>query len=301
MPYQQEQKPPFMFGPWAKGLTNSVDEYFVPPDGLVTANNVDIDRAGRIEARKKWDLLDSAHYKSLFEHNGQTYGVRGSDVGVIEQDNFTSITTVAGPVDWTVLDGKLVYTDFSVNKLVNGFTVEDLPTGYYDGDEQERYQFQSLPAGSAIRAWNGVLVVARGRVLYFSEPLWYGVYSAVRGFYRFGEPIRWFEAISYKNTGGLFVGLTSSVVFLEGTDNTSFKRFTVGLHSAPGVSGILDPRHSGEGTPVALWLSDVGVAVGKPDGSVSYPQADRLKDIPLTPGKMSVQDDRVFITTTAEF
>lgn len=286
----------FKFGPWAAGLVNSVDQYFIPPEALLRADNILIDQRGRAEARKKWDLLDSANYKSLYEFGGLYYGVRNNELGVVAQDSFTAITSVAGPVHWTVLDGKLVYTDFSVNKIVNGFSIEALPTGYYDGDEESRYQFEALPAGSFIAAWNGRLLVVRGRNLYWSEPIHYGVYSATRGYYRCGEAIQWAAPLST----GVYLGLKTTVIFLAGSDPNTFTRRTVGTVSAPGAAAVFDSKYSGNSGELALWFTDVGVALGKPDGTVVYPQAERLKNLPLQPGSLVVQNDRVFVLTTAE-
>ena len=297
MPVVAKQPEPIIFGPWGKGLVNCVDQRFVPRDGLWAADNIDIDKLGLVTTRKKWDLLDSAHYKSLVEHNGTTYGVRNNEVGIIDQDAFTSIASVSGPVDWTVLDGDLVYTDFSVNKIIRGASLVSLPTGYYENEEQDEYQFDILPAGSFIFAWQGRLLVARGRVLYWSDPLHYGVYSATRNRYNFGEYILWVAPLD----SGVYVGLENSVVFLSGADPNQFKRSTVAGKSAPGVAAILDTKHSGKGVDVAIWLSEIGFAIGTPNGVVEYPQAERLSNIPLLPGKLCIEGDRVYAFATAEY
>lgn len=294
---RQPKDDPLVFGPWTRGLINNTNEHFIPRDALLRADNVLIDQLGWIETRPTYDLLDAAHYKSLVAFNGLVYGVRENEVGIVGPDAFTSIAAVSGPVDWTVLDGELVFTDFAVNKKVLGDSLEDLPTGYFDGDEQQQYQLAPLPAGSSIWAWNGRLLVTRGRVLYWSEPLHYGVYSQTRGRYQFGEPIVWIAPLA----SGVYVGLRNYVVFLAGSDPNTFQRRTVGGRSAPGASAVLDKRFSGSGDEVAVWFTDVGFAVGKAGGAVEFPQADRLKGLPLLPGKLVIDKDRVFYFAMAEF
>jgi hypothetical protein len=289
--------PDLVLGPWVAGLVNSVDEWSIPKDGLLTADNVDIDRSGRVESRHKWDLLDSANYTSIYELNGITYAVRNSFVGIVGASTFTALASVAGPIAWTSLSGKPVYTDFETVRIIEGEIVSALPSGYYQGEEEDQYQLQLLPGGSEIHYWQGRLLIVRGNSLIWSEPLRYGVYSEARNKYPLGERITWIAPIE----SGIFVGLRKKVVFLRGTNPEEFNRRTVSGPSAPGVAAVYDTRHRGEGAgEVALWLSDVGIAIGQPSGTVVYPQAKRLNNIPLLPGKMFIEGDRVFVLTTQE-
>lgn len=286
-----------VFGPWTAGLVNSVDAHSVPNDGLTIAENVEIDRDGVATTRTKWNLLDSANYSSLFKHNGVTYAVRNGELGFISDTSFEAITNVNGPVCWTILDDKPVYSDRIDIKMLEEQAVIDLPSGYYEGDEEEEYVYQTLPGGSEIHHWRGRLLVVRGNSLLWSEPLRYSVYSALRNYIKFPERIFWVVPLD----SGIYVGLRNSVVFLVGPVPEKFVIREVGKKSAFGVSSKLDRRFTGDaGQDFALWFTDVGIAVGDQSGKVTYPQADRLKDLPLLPGKMVVEDDRVYIFTTME-
>lgn len=290
----------FIFGPWTAGLVNTVSLYDIPPDGLSVARDIDIDRSGIVTTRKKWALQDSEHYASIFKHVGITYAVRGTSprqVGVVGDSSFSAIATVAGPLAWTVLNGAPVYTDGDVISAINGGVASVLDIGYYGIEEADEYQLITLPGGSDIHYWQGRLVLSRGSSLIWSEALRYGVYSAIRNFLRFPEKIHWVAPLPT----GIYVGTRSHVYFLSGSDPAKFTQRVVGGKSAPGVSAIYNPRHiDAEGEYVALWFTSDGIAMGQQSGSVDYPQAERLKDLPLYPGKMVVENDRVTIFTTKE-
>jgi hypothetical protein len=103
--------------------------------------------------------------------------------------------------------------------------------------------------------------------------------------------------------GGVFVGLRTSVIFLAGTDPAAFKLETVANESCP-QSGIVidDPLSNpdGGGGPVAVWMNSVGFVVGRPDGSVVYPQVDNLMGLPIVPRNLAFIDGRIYAFATGE-
>lgn len=286
------------YGPWPLGMVNATDDHSIPAEGLLTATDVDIDRVGVVTTRHKWVELDGVGYSSIFEHNGITYAVRLGQVGVVGDAAFTSIAAVGGPISWTILEGAPVYADYeSIGTIRDGVSYP-LDVGYYLDEEQLEYQLDDLPGGNEIHAWQGRLLVARGNSLLWSESMRYSVYSAARNSIRFGERIFWVAPLS----GGIYVGLRNSVVFLSGTKPNEFKVQVVGGVSAKGVSAVYDTRHQGSGgAEFALWFTEVGIAVGQPSGAVEYPQANRLEGLPLHAGNMVIEDDRVYIFSTQEY
>jgi len=286
------------YGPWPLGMVNAVDDHSVPADGLLAAEDVNIDRHGVATTRRKWAQEDGARYSSIFKHNSKTYAVRNGQVGVVGDASFTAIAPVTGAVCWTVLDGAPVYSDYDSIRTIRDEVAYPLGAGYYENDEQEEYQLDELPGGDYIHAWQGRLLVARGSTFMWSEAMRFGVYSAARNVLRFGQRIFWVAPLS----GGVYVGLRNSVVFLSGTSPNEFSMRTVGDTSARGVSAVYDTRHKGTGgAEFALWFTEVGIAVGQPSGAVEYPQADRLEGLPLHAGSMVVEDDRVFIFSTQDY
>jgi hypothetical protein len=290
----------FIFGPWNAGLVNTVGEHDIPPDGLSVAENLDIDRKGVVTTRSKWALQDAEHYTSIFKHLDTRYAVRGAStrqVGIVGESTFTPIAVVAGPVSWTVLNGEPMYTDGEVIRIIRNGSAEAIDEGYYQHGEDDEYQFAPIPGGSEIHYWQGRLLIARGTSLLWSDALRYGVYSTTRNFVRFPEKIHWVAPL----ISGVYVGTRSHVYFLSGSDPAKFTQQVVGGASAPGASAVYNPRHvEVEQEYVALWFTSDGIAIGSQSGSVTYPQAERLKGLPLYPGKMVVENDRVTIFTTKE-
>ena len=162
-----------------------------------------------------------------------------------------------------------------------------------------------LPGGQWLEYWQGRLLLARGTTLIFSEPLRYGVYDPLRGYIRFEERITWLAPLDT----GIYVGLSNSVRFLRGNDYRSLEQRLVDNKSRPGAAIVLTaPNLLSESLGVAgnapervaVWMTDVGFAVGLPTGDVTHPQQDRLKGIPVTPGRMVVIDDRITVLPTEE-
>lgn len=284
-------------GPWTKGLINTIPAEQVPADALVSADNVDIDRAGSVARRNSWEQLDDTAASSLFEHGGNTYGVVGGTVGLLDAQGFTPITAVVGHVSWAELNGDAVFCDYNTIRRVVDGSAEYLydPASIAD-DEAAELMLAELPGGQALAYWQGRLVVARGTSLLFSEPLRYGVYDRLRSFIRFEEQISWTAALPE----GIFVGLRSSVRFLAGANYADLTQSRVAGPSWQ-RSGVVtsteafDREVVGGAKYVAVWMSDRGFAIGLPSGAVVYPQADRLKEIPLGRGPVVVLGDRITV------
>lgn len=290
------EQPP-QYGPWIKGLINVVSDQSVPLDGLVRADNVDIQRDGELITRPSWASLDPVKYSSLFKHEGRYYAVRELEVGELARDQFTAYASVSGPVSWAVVDGQLVFADYNGVYAIQNEAVVPLAQGYFEDEEEDEYQLQPLPGGQDLHYWQGRLLVSRGTSLIWSEALRYGFYSAARNFIQFGQQIQWCVPLSY----GVYVGLKTSVLFLAGPDPLKFTQTRVGGLTAPGAAARLDMRHAGQGgEDKAVWFTDVGFAVGGPNGEVTYPQADRLSGLPLLPGRIAVEGDRLYFCATKE-
>jgi hypothetical protein len=292
-------------GPWPKGMINTVRPTAVPADALVEAVNVDIDKAGHITSRTSWTQVDPGVATSLFTHAGKTYGVVDSIVGELRADGFEGYSYVVGKIAWSVLNGVPIFASYDgVYQIVNR-VVSRLDTGSATPDEAVELMLTPLPGGQWVEYWQGRVIVARGTTLFFSEPLRYGVYDPLRGYIQFEQQISWMAPLE----SGIYVGLRDTVRFLKGSDYRTLEQHLVDNKSWPGTAAVLTaPNLSSESLGVAgnapervaVWMTDVGFAVGLPTGDVSHPQQDRLKGIPVTPGRMVVTDDRITVLPTLE-
>jgi hypothetical protein len=158
-------------------------------------------------------------------------------------------------------------------------------------------QYRSrMPGGSYARYWRGRLLVARGRVLYVSDPMRYGLYDSVAGRVPFPARIDFIEAVE----GGVYVALKDmGVYFLDGESPEKWELKVAATIPAQANSSLLVPtaqmKLEIQFKPewVAVWFTSKGFAVGLPNGSVTYPQADLLSGLPLGTGSLHFEGDRL--------
>ena len=288
-------------GPWTRGMVNAVDPHGLDRSALVDALDCNIDRDGTVEARKAYVLLDdSSDYHSIFEHNYTYYAGRGSEVGKVTQQGFEATAPTNGnKLAWTVVNDRPVCSDGDTLIAADGGDSSFLqntrvaPTADYEDDN--RYDYVQLSGGRDLAYFRGRLVVLRTHTLRWSEPLEYGAHSASQNFLRLPETATWIAALDT----GIFVGGKNNTYFLSGTDPDEWTISIVGKKSAPYCRLVVGTRHMmpdlvGTAEEVAVWFTDVGFAVGTPDGRVSYPQAGNIEKLPLLPRNLVVQGDRVY-------
>lgn len=155
-----------------------------------------------------------------------------------------------------------------------------------------------MPGGSFARYWRGRLLVARGRTLYYSDPLRYGVYDARTGFVQFEGRIEWIESLE----GGVYVSVAGiGVVFLRGEAPEKWERKLASIVPAqPGAVGVVPTAQMKLDSPerpdwVAVWFTNKGFAVGLPSGNVIFPQAGLLSGLPLGTGNLHFEGDRLIV------
>jgi hypothetical protein len=287
-------------GPWKQGIVNALLPQQVPADALVDATNVDIDRAGVIASRRGYNLTTAGTATDLFTHGGRTFAVLDGSLGeVTPQGSFTPMAAVDSPVAWTVLDGNPVFVTNNQPYMISGSTVGELPehtiTDYASLDDNE-FVLAGMPGGQAATYWRGRLVVARGTSLFFSEPFNYRMYDQLRSVLPLGEQLSWIVALDT----GLYVGAATSVRFLRGSSPDDLEQVLINDPSWEGSGTLmdaaeLDEKTSAGGAQVAVWMTSRGFAVGRQDGSVIYPQAARLAQIPGESGKVVVLGDRITV------
>ena len=136
-----------------------------------------------------------------------------------------------------------------------------------------------MPGGDYVRYFRGRLYVVSGSWVWYSEPLYYGLTDVRSGFLTFGRTITMFEPVE----SGIFVGLREKVLFLRGNGPESFQEVPCTDRGAIAHTGtrvaadFFSPELVPDrGFPVATWLSERGMAVGRADGSLALPQAERI-------------------------
>ncbi|RKZ79057.1 MAG: hypothetical protein DRQ35_04935 [Gammaproteobacteria bacterium] len=133
-----------------------------------------------------------------------------------------------------------------------------------------------LPHGDFIAYNYGRTYVAQGKLLWYSEPMWYGQTNITRNFWQFASDIT--VLLALKN--GIFV-VADKTYFLSGTKPEDSQLNEVS--SATGIKGtglIVNAENltspSSEKGEVAYWFSDRGAVIGSPNGSILFASEDRL-------------------------
>lgn len=137
-----------------------------------------------------------------------------------------------------------------------------------------------MPGGNIVRLFNGRLYVVAGKWVWVSQPQDYGVSDTRSGWITFGRTINVFEPVD----AGIFVVFRERTAFLRGNGPGGFSQVDVSEHGAWAYTGASVPADyfnpdvaPDRAQAVACWCSEVGIAVGRPDGSLVYPQAGRLR------------------------
>lgn len=158
------------------------------------------------------------------------------------------------------------------------------------------YQYmRAMMPGDIVRYWRGCLLTAVGPMLQKSEEMAYHLTSPRHGFFVFPREIAFVEGVE----GGVYVGLVDDTVkFLRGTSAKAWDYAETGGNppvprSSMSVSdSLFDPQLQVKGV-VALWLAQNGFVIGRPDGTLSEPQAQRITIPHASVGRTTVFGRRV--------
>lgn len=286
-------------GPWPLGMANAMRDTETPPDALRDALNVNIRRDGTAVTRVTWDQVLAEPSSSLFTHEGIAYAVIGGDLCRLDEAGATVILPNSGPVAWDVLNGDPLFATRGGVYVIRGSGVGHLsqprsnaPSVLDNSDGP--HPLAEMPGGHWVAYWNGRVMVARGRSLLFSEPLRFGTHNPLTGYIALPSRAEWLVALEE----GFYVGLRDAVWFYKGRELHDLQRFEVAGKSAPGM-GLAVPSEYFSGQladfqRLAVFFTPSGFAIGTPRGDVLYPQAERLKGLPLFRGRLMRDGGRIF-------
>ncbi|MFM9922749.1 hypothetical protein VLK31_07145 [Variovorax sp. H27-G14] len=144
-------------------------------------------------------------------------------------------------------------------------TSVDLVTHAASGIRCQTLLLASMPAGELVRHYNGRLLTVVGNLLIRSEPYYYGVFDASKGYIPFPAPI----TIVQPAVGGVYVVADQTYWLAGDLDNTS----------APPILPYGAVRGTGgydATSETVFWLSDRGLVIADGAGSAKNVQEDAL-------------------------
>jgi len=155
---------------------------------------------------------------------------------------------------------------------------------------------QRMQGGDIVAAWQGRLLVARGRYLFWSESMNYGLTDPRHNHAQFPRRIAFIIGLPT----GVYVGLrASTVVFLNGANPADWTHDETGggapePRAAMKVTNqLFDPQLQLPSGELALWLSERGYVIGQPSGNIVEPQAKRIRLPATAAGSLAVLGRRI--------
>lgn len=156
-----------------------------------------------------------------------------------------------------------------------------------------------MPSGKYLCYWRGRLITATANVIRFSEPLAYHLHDERHGFIQTSQRITFIQPVD----GGLWVGQTNHVIFIEGTslDNMSIS-IKSGKAPIPDSAIQMSSDDIGEaaagGPLVVAWLASNGYVVGNSTGQIIEFQSGHIDGISAQ-SSTTVRLARRLITTVS--
>lgn len=146
--------------------------------------------------------------------------------------------------------------------LVNGTTAITAPPQLHHTLQTEG--LMPMPPGKIVRTHNGRLLVARGKLIYFSEPFAPALHRPVEGFIPFPDRV----TMVRPNDEGVYVGTTKATYWLAGADIAKAE-----LVKAQD-EGVAEASDSVVEAGVVQWFSHEGLVRGDRAGQITEMQAD---------------------------
>lgn len=234
------------------------------------AENVNFTRAFKLGLRDGRELWKSGSFSSLWSNGKVCYGVNGTSLfEVFENGTVVGLRNAVGTTKMSFVDAKNGVVYYS-NGVVNGKIKGSLSYPLSGSSDQFK---ATLPVGSFLSFLSPRVLVARGNVVYLSDPVNRDVFHRESGFMQFEGDVRMVAPIG----GTVFVSDEKGTWVLRKMQGNlpvaapMFKMDKVlGYPAVPGnVFCYLENVVAKEkfyATSVA-WLSEKGVCLGGEDGS----------------------------------
>jgi hypothetical protein len=271
-----------------KGIDNINNSVSLGKGFLKEANNVDIDDKYNISRRSGYTLQLSGNFHSLFSWNDVLLAVSNNNLVRIK-DNFSSYEVLQYNVGnnamvYTVANDKIFYT----NNIIIGYIKNGISKEFEEPVETGRYK---LPAGHLIKYYYGRLYVAKGNVVYYSDPMNFTQMRTRSNFIMFNDRITMLETV----TDGMYIS-DNAIRFMQGKTPKEFAikllaNYTVIEGTAIKIDGsYLNFKQPIEGE-VVYMMTENGVAIGMDSGQFINLTHNYYANIKSSKGKCIFKND----------
>jgi len=235
---------------------------------LAAGVNINIDSTGRISRRKGYTLKLAKASHSLFSCGSYCLFVSGDALCVLEADySWTAIRTVTegARVSYVKIVNDTYYCNGYEKGIVRDKLSYDWVASSYVGPTTTK-TFSDPPIGHLIELYNGVMLVAKEDVLWYSEPFAYSWFDLARNYMQFSDRLVMVKAVP----DGVFVSTEQETFSCLGKTVKEFQLRKVADYPAiEGTVATVNASRIGEGNIAglaAMWASKEGICFGGPDG-----------------------------------
>jgi hypothetical protein len=257
---------------------------------LVSAVNVDIDNTYALSSRDgSAGMVSGSDVHSVWAKGRIGLFVDGTILYFLNPDD--SVTTL---LTGLTRDARMSYTQVNDRVyMTNGSFI-----GYYKDltiqqllNPNKTYK-EPLPAGKFIAYWKGLLLVAKGNVLYISDALC-DHYDIRTGFRVFENDITMVRPVD----DGIYVADGRTWYLVEkrsfADDPAEFRKEPVlEADAIPYTDVLIDGKYVGEGEEgnLAIWTSSLGICIGNNKGIVKIPTLEKYYLPPRGIGSAAVRN-----------
>lgn len=161
---------------------------------------------------------------------------------------------------------------YHVEDIFAGTPAAVVDAGPRGKDATELLGLIPMPAGKIVRALNGVVWMAQGRYLIYSEAMRPGLYHPAKNFIGMAKDVDMMQPVGDAEAAGMYVGAGDRIIWFGGATPKQASRRMVRMHGAVPGTGISVPYSllGGESAvQVAMWMGKDGVpCIGLPGGVV---------------------------------
>lgn len=253
---------------------------------LQVAINMSVDKTGRPESRFGTLSLQTGAYHSLFCDGGDCFVVSGSTLYQVAADGTLSEVRAGltpARMDYAQVGARTYYTNGFELGIIHKGAHESWEEGVYVGPTTHRH-FSGPAAGNHLTEFFGRMIIARDKVMYWSEPYNFGLFDAAGSFVQFHSKILMVKSVDT----GLFISTQNNTYFLMGTDPGKWVPKRVAGYPAVEWTCAIDYIYTADlgmdmSGRCAVWASREGAILGLPDGNIKnlnknkiiYPEASK--------------------------
>ena len=228
---------------------------------------------GGIDRNKQTRSIAISWLRGAMESPLSDYVTAGTQTDVILPMVFDPTVTGVN-IYSTSIGGTDMQLAGTVNRDATNFTITE---DHKLGMAAQFAHLSPMPTGKYLCYWRGRLITATANVIRFSEPLAYHLHDERHGFIQTGQRITFIEPVD----GGLWVGQTDHVIFIEGTSldnmNISIKSAQAPIPDSAIQTNSNDIGEAAEGgTTIIVWLARNGYVAGTSMGQIVEYQAGRI-------------------------